>query len=248
MIDDEKMAMLGQLMAGIAHEIGTPIASINSNVNLFTRSIDKMKSLLDSENVPDFPEKRQLTQMLGMMEKLNQSNQAACDRIVKLVQSIRTYARSDMSELREVDIHEELESALTLVHHEIKRRINVLRKYNDIPKCTCFPERLISVFVNILMNASQAIENEGQVTIETLKDGENIKIKFTDTGHGIGPENIPRLFEPGFTTKPSGKGTGIGLTISKRIVDEHGGKIEVESELGKGSTFTVILPIECKIK
>jgi len=246
LMQSKNMIMLGQLMAGIAHEISTPIASINSNVNLFSRSLDRIKTILGSESIPEeLREKRQMVQIVNALDKLNQSNQTACDRIVQMVQSIRSSARGDMAELREIDIHDELENALTLVHHELKRRINVIRKYGDIPKCSCFPNRLNSVFVNMLVNASQAIEGKGQISIETFKDGDTIKVKFTDTGQGIPPENIEKLFEPGFTTKPPDQGIGLGLAICKRIVmDEHHGKIEVESEVDKGTTFTITLPIK----
>ncbi|MFC1712949.1 sensor histidine kinase [Candidatus Poribacteria bacterium] len=243
-IQIEKMAMLGQLMAGIAHEINTPIASINSNIDLFARSLDKIKAILDSDSMPEEVRgNRKMMRAVNILETLNQSDKIACDRIVRIVQSVRNFARADMTELREIDIHDELENALTLIHHEVKRRIEVVRNYGDIPRCTCFPNRLSGVFVNILANASQAIEGEGQITIETIRDGDNIKVKITDTGEGIPPENMERLFEPGFTTKPVNEGTGLGLPICKRIIHEHHGKIEMESEVGKGTAFTVTLPI-----
>jgi len=241
----QKMATLGQLIAGIAHEISTPVGSINSNINLFSRSLDRIKTILASESVPkELREDQQLMQMLSVLVKLNESNKTACDRVVQIVQSLRSSARSDMTELREVDIHQELENALTLVHHEVKRRIKVIRRYGDIPECSCFPNRLNSVFVNMLMNASQAIEGAGQITIETFRDGDNIKVIFTDTGQGIPPENIEKLFDPGFTTKAPDEGTGLGLSICKQIMDEHNGKIEVESEVGIGTTFTITIPIK----
>ncbi len=241
----QKMATLGQLIAGIAHEISTPVGSINSNINLFSRSLDRIKTILASESVPkELREDQQLMQVLSVLVKLNESNKTACDRVVQIVQSLRSSARSDMTELREVDIHQELENALTLVHHEVKRRIKVIRRYGDIPECSCFPNRLNSVFVNMLMNASQAIEGEGQITIETFRDGDNIKVIFTDTGQGIPPENIEKLFDPGFTTKAPDEGTGLGLSICKQIMDEHNGKIEVESEVGIGTTFTITIPIK----
>jgi len=240
----EKMAMLGHLMAGIAHEINTPVASISSNVDLLARSLDKIKATLGSEGMPEeLREARQIMQMVDVLGKLNQSNQTACDRIIQIARSLRNFARSNTSELREIDVHDELENALTLVHHELKKRIEVIRNYGDIPLCTCFPNRLISVFVNMLVNAAQAIENEGQITIETLKSGDNINIKFTDTGRGIPPENLDRLFDQGFTTKSPDEGTGLGLAICKQIMEEHHGKIEVESQVGVGTTFTIALPI-----
>jgi two-component system NtrC family sensor kinase len=241
----EKMATLGQLIAGIAHEITTPIASINSNVDLFARSLDRIKAILSSEGVPEeLPETRQMMRVVNVLDKLNQSNQTACDRVVQIVQSLRSFARSDTTELREIDIHEELENALTLVHHELKRRIKVIREYGDVPRCTCFPSRLSGVFVNMLMNAAQAIEGEGQITIETSSVADTIKIKFTDTGQGIPPEHLERLFDQDFTTKPPDEGTGLGLAICEQIMEEHHGKIEVESQVGKGTTFTITLPIK----
>jgi signal transduction histidine kinase len=262
LVQYEKMATLGQLMAGIAHEISTPIASINSNVNLFSRSLDKVKTILSvrgargdgEESLHSATRDGQMIGVVSVLDKLNQSNQTACDRVVQIVQSLRSFARVGMTELREIDIHEELENALALVHHELKRRIEVIREYGDIPKCTCFPSRLSSVFVNMLMNASQAIEGKGQISIETFSElpalggprsaGSTIKVKFTDTGRGIPPENLEKLFEPGFTTKSPDEGTGLGLAICKQIMEEHHGKIEVESEVGRGTTFTVTLPIK----
>ena len=245
LMQSEKMAALGQLIAGIAHEISTPVASISSNVNLLTRSLDKIKTVISSEStLEELRESRQIMRVLNILEELNRSNQTACDRIVQVVQTLRSFVRGDVTELREVDVHEELEAALTLVHHEVKRRINVIRRYGDIPRCLCFPNRLNGVFVNMLMNAAQAIEGEGQISIETFRDGNDIKVKFTDTGQGIPPENLGRVFEQGFTTKSPDEGTGLGLAICKQIIEEHHGKIEVESEVGKGTTFTVTLPIK----
>lgn len=245
LMQNEKMAMLGHLMAGIAHEINTPVASISSNIDLFARSLDRIKTTLDSEDMPgELREIRQVMQMVDVLSKLNQSNQTACDRIMQIARSLRNFARSGTAELRETDIHDELENALTLVHHEIKGRIEVIRKYGDIPQCTCFPNRLISVFVNMLVNAAQAIEGAGQITIETFRAGDNVMIKFMDTGKGIPPENLDKLFDQGFTTKSPDEGTGLGLSICKQIMDEHHGKIEVESQVSQGTTFTITLPID----
>lgn len=247
LIQYEKMATLGQRMAGIAHEISTPIASINSNVDLLTRSVNRIKVILSSDSIPEeLREKRQIIQVVSILDKLNSSNKTACERVVQIVQGLRKFARVDMTELREIDIHEELEDALTLVHHELKKRIKVVREYGEIPKCTCFPNQLNGVFVNILMNAAQAIEGEGQISIETLRDRDTVKVKFADTGRGIPPENLERLFEAGFTTKSPEEGTGLGLAICKRIIEEHHGEIEVESEVGGGTTFTITLPLKHK--
>ena len=243
----EKMATLGHLIAGIAHEISTPVASINSNTDLCTRTFEKIKSLLSSEEMPEeIRQNRQLMRTFAILENLNNVNATACDRIVPIVRSLRNFARVDEMELQKIDIHEGLEGALVLVNHELKGRIEVVREYADISECACFPGRLNRVFMNILVNASQAIEGKGKITIKTFQDGETIKVEFTDTGKGIPPENLAKIFEPGFTTKPRGEGTGLGLAICQQIIDEHHGKIEVKSEVGKGTTFTISLPIERK--
>jgi len=243
----EKMATLGQLIAGIAHEINTPVASINSNIDLFTRTFDRIKALLNSDKMPEeVRQNRQLMRTLGMLENLNNVNATACDRIVPIVRSLRNFARVDEMELQKTDIHECLENALVLVHHEIKNRIEIIREYGDVPKCDCFPSRLNGVFMNILGNAAQAIEREGKIGIKTFQDGDTIKIQFTDTGKGIPPENLAKLFEVGFTTKPPGEGTGLGLAICHQVIEAHHGNIEVESEVSKGTTFTITLPIERK--
>ncbi len=245
LMECEKMAMLGNLMAGIAHEISTPVSSVNSNVDLFDRSLNKMKTMLSSEDVSaELSENRQLAKVVNVMSMLNQSNQTACERILQIVRSLRNSVHGNMMETREVNIHDELENALTLVHHEIKKRVEIVRKYAELPTCSCFPGRLNSVFINMLMNASQAIEGNGQITIETSMSDDIIEVKFTDTGQGISPENLEKLFEAGFTTKSPDKGTGLGLSICKRIMEEHGGKIEVESEVNKGTTFTIYLPVK----
>jgi len=245
LIQSEKMATLGQLMAGIAHEINTPVASINSNIDLFTRTFAKIKALLTSEEMPEeVRQNRQLMRPLVMLEKLNNVNETACDRIVQIVRGLRNFARVDEMEVQKTDIHEVLESALVLVHHEIKGRIEVSREYGDIPECDCFPSRLNRVFINILVNASQAIEGGGKISIKTSQEGDTIKVQFTDTGKGILPENLTKLFVVGFTTKPRGEGTGLGLSICHQIIEEHHGNIEVESEVGKGTTFAISLPIK----
>lgn len=245
LMQSEKMAFLGNLMAGIAHEISTPVSSINSNIDLFARSLEMIRTALSSESMPEeVRENRQIARAMKVLDTLNQSNQTACERILQIVRSLRSSVRGDMTEAREIDIHEELENALILVHHELKKRVEVIKKYGDLPKCTCYPSRLNSVFINMLMNAAQAIEGEGQIIIETSMTDNVISVKFMDTGQGIPPEDLDKLFEPGFTTKSPDEGTGLGLSICKRIMEEHHGKIEVESEVGKGTTFTIYLPLE----
>ena len=162
---------------------------------------------------------------------------------MKIVQSLRNFARLDEAERKSADLLEGLESTLTLLHHELKNRIDVVRDYEAIPEIVCSPNQLNQVFMNVLVNAAHAIDGRGTITIRTrYRDGE-VAISFTDTGRGIPAAVLPRIFDPGFTTKGVGVGSGLGLAICYRIVKEHGGRIEVTSEPEKGTTFTVILPV-----
>ena len=140
-------------------------------------------------------------------------------------------------------MHEGIESTLALVQHDFKNRIELIKEYGAIPLVECFPGRLNQVFLNLLVNAAQAIDGKGKITIRPRQDEDRVYVMFQDTGKGIAPENVPRIFESGFTTKKVGMGTGLGLSICSQIVNAHQGEILVKSEVGKGTTFTVVLPI-----
>jgi two-component system NtrC family sensor kinase len=242
LVQSEKMASLGNLVAGVAHEINTPVGSINSNNDVMIRALDKLRHLVEQapSEIRDDPE---LVRTLSALEKIGEVNQTACDRIVRIVRSLRNFARLDESERKKVPVHEGLESTLTLVHHELKNRIDVVRDYGDLPEIECSPSQINQVFMNMLVNASQAIEDKGSITIRTRAEGESVTIAFIDTGTGIKPENLEKIFDPGFTTKGVGVGSGLGLPICYKIVKEHGGRIDVESRVGHGTTFKVTLPV-----
>jgi len=144
--------------------------------------------------------------------------------------------------LAETDLHEGIEDTLVLVHHELKGRIQVHKRYGSIPRVTCYPSQLNQVFLNLLINASQAISGTGDITIETALHAKQVHISVHDTGSGIPKQNLSRIFDPGFTTKGVGVGTGLGLSICYQIIKAHRGEIEVDSEVGRGTTFTVIIP------
>ena len=247
LVQSEKMASLGNLVAGVAHEINTPVGSINSNGDVMVRALEKLHQILETAP-PEFRSDPQLTRTLGVLEGIGRVNQTACDRIVRIVRSLRNFARLDEAERKQVDIHEGLDSTLTLVHHELKNRVEVVRDYGEIPEIDCFPNQLNQVFMNMLVNAAQAIENKGKVTITTRAQGDQVTVAFRDTGVGIDPDNLQKIFDPGFTTKGVGVGSGLGLPICYKIVREHGGTIEVESEVGRGTTFTISLPIVAPVR
>ena len=204
-------------------------------------ALDKLCETLDNAP-PDVKEDPALKNAVEVLQNVGKINKTACERIVKIVRSLRNFARLDEAERKPADLHEGIESTLTIVHHGIKNRIEVVRDYGDIPEVECFPDQLNQVFMNILVNAAHAIEGTGKITIRTRTDGENVALGFSDTGRGISPQNLSKIFDPGFTTKGVGVGSGLGLPICYRIVKEHGGRIDVQSEPGQGTTFTVTLP------
>jgi two-component system NtrC family sensor kinase len=242
LVQSEKMASLGNLVAGVAHEINTPVGSINSSADVMARALARMRSRLEAV-APGVREDGEISKALDILEDISRVNKTASERIVKIVQSLRNFARLDEAERKSADLVEGLESTLTLLHHELKNRIDVVRDYEAIPEIVCSPNQLNQVFMNVLVNAAHAIDGRGTITIRTrYRDGE-VAISFTDTGRGIPAAVLPRIFDPGFTTKGVGVGSGLGLAICYRIVKEHGGRIEVASEPEKGTTFTVILPV-----
>ena len=166
------------------------------------------------------------------------------ERIKKIVMDLRTFAREENAETMELaKIEEIIDSILSIVQNEIKYKAELTKDYGDTVLVKCNPQRLGQVFINLLVNASQAIEEKGKITIKTYRQDKYVCIDVTDTGHGIAPENLKKIFDPFFTTKPVGQGTGLGLSVSYEIVKKHGGEIKVQSKAGEGTTFTVMLPI-----
>jgi len=237
----EKMASLGNLVAGVAHEVNNPIGAINSAADACKRCVTILSDFVErgdsSETEP------RVEKALGILDENTKLIGTAGHRVAEIVRSLRNFSRLDEAEFQEADIHEGLDSTLTLVNHKLKRRVEVVRHYGDIPRINCYPNQLNQVFMNVLVNAAQAIEGKGTITITTRAEGNEVVVSVADDGKGIAPDHVVHLFDPGFTTKGAGVGTGLGLSISYNIVEKHGGSIGVESEVGKGSTFTVRLPI-----
>lgn len=244
LVQSEKMASLGQLVAGVAHEINSPIGALKSNNDLFARSMTKIANFLFAQGMPDIiRDDEHLKKMFSSMNALHEVNTEAVARIVRIVDSLRSFARLDRAEMDLVDIHDGLESTLTLVHHTFKNRIEVVKKFGRLPRINCYPNQINQVFMNLLVNAGHAIKDKGTVTITTTMSDDMMMIEIRDTGEGIRPEHLKRVFDPGFTTKGAGVGTGLGLSIVHQIIADHGGKIEVESESGKGTAFKICLPL-----
>jgi signal transduction histidine kinase len=184
-----------------------------------------------------------LEQALEALEQTTATTLVASDRIVRIVKSLGNFARLDEAEHKKADLHDGIESTLTLLQHKLKPGIEIIRDFGEIPPMVCSPNRLNQVFMNLLVNAIQAVGERGTITIRTRHDGDQVVLRFADTGHGIPGKNLERIFDPGFTTRGPGVGTGLGLAITYRIVEEHRGAIDVSSEVGKGTEFTIRLPI-----
>lgn len=240
LLRSEKMASLGMLVAGIAHEINTPLAAINSNTDMFIRSFEKLRIKLGS---PDGDPRDALT-TICVMENLANVNLTACQRLDGIVKTLKNFARLDEEDFKLVDIQEGLDSTLELTAHLNRNRIKVIKEYGDIPKIRCYANQLNQVFMNLIVNACQAIDRNGTLTIRTRASVSQVHVEISDTGSGIDPKHLSKIFDPGFTTKGVGVGTGLGLSISYKIMQEHAGSIDVESKKGKGTTFTVNIPIE----
>jgi two-component system NtrC family sensor kinase len=259
LLQSEKLASIGQLAAGVAHEINNPIGYVNSNLTTLGGYIEQLLQLLDvyknaETALPDdSPELRGIATAKesadleflkkDVLDLLKESSDGIA-RVRRIVQDLKDFSHSDQGQWMPVDLHRGLDSTLNVVNNEIKYKAMVVKEYGELPLVNCLPSQLNQVFMNLLVNAAHAIEAQGTITLRTGATGEEVWIEIEDTGCGI-PEQIrTRIFDPFYTTKPVGKGTGLGLSISYGIIQKHGGRIDLESEVGKGSTFRIFLPIK----
>ncbi len=207
----------------------------------------KINQILENSNtLAELKDNSVYQKSLQILEENRQVASSAGERIMKVVTSLRNFTRLDEAEFEEADIHQGLDSALTLIQHEMEDRVRVEKNYGDIPEIRCYPAELNQVFMTLLRNAAQAIEKKGTTTIKTSSDEKNVYVKISDTGKGMPPEKIKTLFELGFTTKDTRVGMAMGLINAYSIIQNHKGELKVESEVGKGSTFTIILPMDLK--
>jgi len=245
LILQSKMASLGSLVAGVAHEVNNPIGAVNSAADVSTRCIDRLLKLVESSrNLDELKGSETFRQLVEMLKENHRITVTAGNRIAKIVRSLKNFARLDEAEFQKADLHEGLDSTLTLVHHELRNRAVVVKDYGNLPLVYCSPNQLNQVFMNLFINASQAIDGKGEIRIRTRFDDSKVCIQIADTGKGILPQHLPRIFDPGFTTKGTGIGTGLGLSICYNIIQKHKGSITVESEPGKGTEFTITLALQ----
>src|SRR5450830_1331222 len=259
LLQSEKMASIGQLAAGVAHEINNPIGYVYSNLGTLDRYLKNLLSVLDayemaegevSGNAPALAavhavkRKVDLSFLREDLQELMSESRDGITRVKQIVQNLKDFSRADVvDEWQWADLHRGLDSTLNIVANEIKYKAEVVKEYGQLPDIERLASQLNQVFMNLLVNAAHAIEEKGVITLRSGQELDQVWVEIADTGNGIPPENLNRIFDPFFTTKPVGKGTGLGLSLSYSIVQKHHGHIDVSSEVGKGPTFRVWLPI-----
>ena len=243
LVQSEKMASLGQLVAGIAHEINTPVGAIHSMHDSLERASNRLTERLQALT-PEHLEDRTVRASLKVLEDSIEVIRTGSERVARIVQRLRTFARLDEAELTRADIHEGLDDTLLLLRHKLKNKVAVRRDYGTVPPLACYPGQLNQVFMNLLVNARQAIIEAGTITIRTRSEPGWVVVDIQDDGCGIEPEHLSRIFDPGFTTKGVRVGTGLGLAICYRIVQAHYGSIDAQNVAGGGTTFTVKIPTD----
>lgn len=234
-------ASAGRIAAGIAHELNTPLGALHGNHDVIRRALGRLQAILEDEVVEPH-ELDELRRVVRALDQVLDVNDMAVGRMVEIVGSLRGFGRPDRSEIQAVDVREGIESTLAIVAYQTAGRIEVVRELAAVPAIECYPARLNQVFMNLIVNAIQAMEPGGTLTVRTGEEPDGIAVEVVDTGTGIAEANLQRIFEPGFTTKGARMGMGLGLLISLEIVQQHGGRLEVHSRPGHGSRFIVRLP------
>jgi two-component system NtrC family sensor kinase len=257
-VQQEKMASIGQLAAGVAHEINNPMGFISSNLGTLGKYVERINDFIQAHSeliethadkgaAAALRDKRKALKLDYILEdgkELIKESLDGAERVRTIVKNLKSFSRVDEAECKDADINECITSTINIVWNELKYKVELVKELGEIPLIKCHPQQLNQVFMNLLVNAGQAIEKKGEITVRTWHESSSIYASVSDNGCGMRPEVVNRIFEPFFTTKEVGKGTGLGLSITYDIVKKHNGEITVESDPGRGTTFMVRLPIE----
>ena len=261
LLQSEKLAAIGQLAAGIAHEINNPIGFVSSNLNTLSDYMNDLFAALDTcgvliaadptpsdaiEQLRALKKEKDIDFLRRDIPQLIAESREGLARVKSIIQDLKNFSHTDENKWEWSDLHHGLNSTLNIIWNELKYHCSVHKHYGELPPVYCLPSQLNQVFMNLLINAAHAIKEKGDITIRTGLGGEDVWVEIADSGEGIPPDKLNRIFEPFFTTKPVGKGTGLGLSISQNIVKKHQGRIEVQSQVGQGTRFRIILPIQPK--
>ncbi|MEL4890920.1 ATP-binding protein [Xanthomonas protegens] len=258
LLQSEKMASIGQLAAGVAHEINNPIGYVHSNLGSLQEYLRSLFTLIEAYEralrAPDpkalIPEIDDIRNRFDIdfisrdLPQLMAESREGIERVTRIVRDLKDFSYSGREESwKLVDLHSGLESTINIIWNELKYKVTLERHYGNLPLVECLPSELNQVYMNLLLNAGQAIGERGTIVVSTGQDGEEVWIEFKDSGAGIPADLLQRIFDPFFTTKPVGSGTGLGLSISYGIVNKHHGRIDVSSTVGEGSTFRIVIPV-----
>jgi two-component system, NtrC family, sensor kinase len=244
LVMQEKMAALGQLVAGVAHELNTPVGSIQSMRDSLGRALAKLEQALETQFPTALANDRIVQGIFKVIVDANQVIGSGVDRVSEIVRSLRNFSRLDEAEFQRVDIHQGIDSALTLLASQLDKDIAVLKEYADLEPIYCAPRQLNQVFMHLLKNAIAAIEGPGTIAIRTRERDGLVSICIRDTGKGIPAEKLQHIFDVGFRSTGERVKMGFGLATDYRIIQDHHGEIRIESEIGKGTQVTVLLPID----
>jgi two-component system, NtrC family, sensor kinase len=265
-IHTTKLASLGQMVAGVAHEINTPLGFVKSNVevvgdllNEYDAGVTKVMtgvdlmlsldaSMIDRAKTAIQKARLELARATSLQEarELLDDSAEGLKQMSSLVLNLKGFARVDRDGMDTIDLNDSVRSALTIAGHQLRDRITIVEEFGDLPKVKCMPSQINQVFLNMITNAAQAMGERGTLTIRSQVKPNFVEVSFEDTGSGIPDDVLPKIFDPFFTTKPVGEGTGLGLSIVHKIIQGHGGAIRVKSQVGKGTTFFVELPLAQK--
>ena len=266
LVQAEKMSSLGQLVAGIVHEINTPLLYVQNNATVTSQNIEDLRAcivettrlakLVDENGVqgPQVLEALQqlnehvdaelLSETIDEIVSLAKDSTDGLNQISELVQSLKDFSRLDRAAEDRFDVREGIEKTLLITRNLLKYGITVEKRLDEVPRILCAPSRINQIFINLVTNAVQAMDGKGTLTISTKARDGWVDIEVCDTGCGIAQENLDKIMDPFFTTKPVGQGTGLGLSIVRRIVDEHGGRVTVDSQVDVGTAIMISLPID----
>ncbi|WP_372972576.1 ATP-binding protein [Marinobacter sp.] len=250
LVQSEKMAAIGQLAAGVAHEINNPVGYVYSNLQSLGTYLTDLFRLTDAvDTAESLEDLRQIRKSIdydflrGDLEDLLAESREGIERVKTIIAAMKDFSHTEEEEFRYADLHRGIETTLNVVNNELKYKAEVVRDFGDLPEIECIISQLNQVVMNLLVNAAHAIEESGTITIRTRSEGGFVSLDITDSGKGIEQAHLNRIFEPFFTTKPVGRGTGLGLSLSFNIIEKHSGQITATSTPGQGTTFHIRLPV-----